>query len=465
MPDSRADVDRRRALHRYRVVGSSPDRVLDRVAGVAARALNASMGLVSMVDEREIWFGGTYGIDPGVRSIPRGQNLCEPVISGQATHVEVHDALADPRLVDNRFVGDFSIRSYACAPIITDDGHRIGSVAVMSTEPASLTASQLALLEDLATIVMEQLELRLLSLRELSMERHERRSAESARDTARHDRDRARRDRDGADADRVTAQRGHREAIRDRDIAERDRDVVEEFAAVLQQTLLPPSLPEIEGLEAAAYYHPADPRQVGGDFYDVFSLGDDRLAFFIGDVQGHGAGAAVATSLIRYTLRSAALHHRDPTDVLKELNAVMLREADPRRFCTVMLGTLRPDHDGDGFAVTIATGGHLPVLLVDPDSGAVEPVRPEIGMLVGATPRARFGSCTAHLRRGQTLVFYTDGLVEARRGATPFDEEALAAFIRERAHLPSARLLEELVTLIPKLEPEDDVAVLTIAAT
>ncbi len=430
------------------------------------------MGLVSVVDEHEVWFSGTYGIDPEMQSVPRGQNLCEPVISGDAGHVVVNDALSEVRFADKQFVRDLSIRFYACAPIVTDDGHPIGSVAVMSTEPAELTPLQLALLEDLASIVMEQLELRLLSLRELIVERRGRRSAESDRDTARNDRDfaqqdrdLARRDRDDAQADRVTAQQGRSDALRDRDIAERDRDLVEEFASVLQQTLLPPSLPHIEGLETGAYYHPADPRQVGGDFYDLFGLGDDRWAFFIGDVQGHGAGAAAATSLIRYTLRAAALHRRDPIDVLKELNDVLLREADPRRFCTVMLGTLQPDKAGDGFSVTIATGGHLPALLVDPSAITVIPVRPDIGMLVGATPRAKFGSCTTHLRRSQTLVFYTDGLVEARRGATPFDEDTLAAFIRDRAHLPTARLLDDLKTLIPKLEPEDDVAVLTIRAT
>ena len=409
------------------------------------------MGLVSVVDEHEVWFSGTYGIDHEVQSVDRGQNLCEPVISGAASHVVVNDALSEVRFADTQFVRDLSIRFYACAPIVTDDGHPIGSVAVMSTEPAELTASQLALLEDLASIVMEQLELRLLTLRELIVERRGRRSAESARDTARNDRDFAQQDRS--------------EALRDRDIAERDRDLVEEFASVLQQTLLPPSLPHIEGLETAAYYHPADPRQVGGDFYDLFGLGNDRWAFFIGDVQGHGAGAAAATSLIRYTLRAAALHHRDPIDVLKELNDVLLREADPRRFCTVTLGTLQPDNAGDGFSVSIATGGHLPALLVDPSAITVTPVRPDVGMLVGATPRAKFGSCTTHLRRSQTLVFYTDGLVEARRGATPFDEDTLAAFIRDRAHLPAARLLDDLKTLIPKLEPEDDVAVLTIRAT
>ncbi|PRC56842.1 protein phosphatase, partial [Mycobacterium sp. ITM-2017-0098] len=81
-------------------------------------------------------------------------------------------------------------------------------------------------------------------------------------------------------------------------------------------------------------------------------------AFFIGDVLGHGAGAAVVTSLIRYTLRSAALHYSDPTQALSELTSVLLRENAPRRFCTVNYGTVRPTADGTGFTITVATGGH-----------------------------------------------------------------------------------------------------------
>ena len=439
------------ALRRYRIVDTAPDRVLARVAGVAARAFDAPMGLVSVVDEDRIWLTGVHGIDADVRHLPRDEGLCADVISGQASHVVVTDARTGARTATNQFLRDHVIRFYACAPIVTFDGHRIGSVAVMNTAPATPSQRLLALLEDLATIVMEQLELRLSSLDALRLERRERHAAESACDDARTDRD--------------TAQQGRREAVRDRDIAERDRDLVEEYATVLQQTLLPPSLPKINGLSVAAHYHPADPRRVGGDFYDLFAVADDRWAFFIGDVQGHGADAAVATSLIRYTLRSAALHYPDPTDVLGELNAVLLRESDPRRFCTVLLGTLQPHDGGNGFAMTIATGGHPPALLIDPAAGSVTAVRSTTGMLVGATPNAVFAACRTRLHRGQTTLFYTDGLIEARRGPIPFDQDSLAAFARERAHLPSARLVDELATLIPKLDPDDDVAILALTAT
>ena len=270
--------------------------------------------------------------------------------------------------------------------------------------------------------------------------------------------------RDHAQVKQDDAELDRDSALRDRDFAEHDRDLIEEYASVLQRTLLPPSLPRMDGLTLAAHYHPASPREVGGDFYDVFAVGGNRSAFFIGDVEGHGADAAVATSLIRYTLRSLALHHSDPTRALAELNTVLLRESGRRRFCTVLLGMFEPHADGDGVEFTIATGGHPPALLLDPVSATVDQVRSRKGMLVGATPNATFHSCTVRLRQGQTLLFYTDGIIEARRGLKPFDEAALAAFALERASLGAAGIVDELATLMPKLDPDDDIAVLAIQA-
>jgi phosphoserine phosphatase RsbU/P len=465
--DTAAAVESTRvaALRRYVVVDSAANRVASRVAALAARILSAPIGTVSLVDEDRIWLAGTHGLDAGIREIARSEGLCEEVITGTASHLVITDTHTTTRYATDTFLRDNAIRFCACVPIVTHDGYRIGSVAALDTAPGMADAAQVAMLADLAAIVMEQLELRVSSRDALRAEQTHRQSAEADRDGARVARDAARVARDAARVDRDNAQQGRRDAVRDRDIAERGRDLVEEYASVLQQTLLPPSLPTIDGLSVASYYHPADPRQVGGDFYDLFGLGDDRWAFFIGDVQGHGARAAVATSLIRYTLRSAVLHHPDPIDALAELNAVLLREADPAGFCTVLLGMLRPGDDGDGFAMTIATGGHEPALLIDPSTGTVTQVRSAKGMLVGATSRAVFDSCTTQLRSGQTILFYTDGLIEARRGASPFDESALIGFTRDRAHLPAARLVEEFTTLIPKLDPEDDVALLAVTAT
>lgn len=413
------------------------------------------MAVVSIVGRERIRFVGGYGLE-SVREVPRDEGLCGSAVMAETSYV-VHDTRNDVRTAGNRFVEEHGVRFYACAPIVTFDGHRLGVVAVMDIRASTASDKQLAILDDLAAIVMEQLELRLTSLDAVRVERRLRGAAEYARDDARRDRDDARRRRD-------EARQARDDARLDRDIAERERDLIEQYATVLQRTLLPPALPEIPGLSLACLYHPASSRQVGGDFYDVFALDDQRWAFFIGDVEGHGVDAATVTSLIRYTLRSAALHITDPTEGLAQLNMVLLKEMNPRRFCTVLFGTLRSSETGDGFHITMATGGHPPALRLDPASSTAEKVRSSGGMLVGATPNATFDACSLLLRPGQTLLFYTDGLIEARRSPIPFGEEDLASFALKRAAMGAHGLVDEFAAFIPKLEPDDDVAILAITA-
>lgn len=413
------------------------------------------MAAVSVVGHDRIWVLAARGLEAS-QYFSRADGLCGPAIANGVWYA-ASDVLGDPLTADNAFARRHRIRFYACAPIVTHDGHRLGTVAVMDTAVRDCTDEQRSILEDLAAIAMEHFELRVSALDEVRSERRLRDVAEDERDGARVDRDSAQEARDDAQVDRDNA-------IRDRNTAEYDRDEIEAYATVLQRTLLPPLLPEIEAAALASYYHPASTRRVGGDFYDVFALSDNRWAFFIGDVEGHGVHAAVATSLIRYTLRSAMLHYRDLTNALAELNSVLLRELNPRRFCTVLCGTMQTQGEGRGFEVTIATGGHLPALVLGPDNGQAVAVRSEDGMLVGLIPNAVFGACTLHLQPGQTLLCYTDGIVEARRGADPFDEDSLAAFAGDRGRLPAPRLIDELATLIPKLGPDDDIALLAISA-
>lgn len=440
-------------MARYRVVDSAPGGVLERMAGLAARSVGTPIAVVTIVHEDHVRLVTTYGVDPTHAPVPRDDQVLASVTTSDGVEV-IDDVGGDPRVGTSEFLQEHHVRFCATAPIVTFDGYRLGAVVVMDTEARVLTTDHTRVLADLAAVVMDQLELRRSSLDAVSMERQLRGTAESARDVAEVDRGEAERDRDEArrERDRAHADRG---------IAERDRDSIEEFATALQRTLLPPSLPHIDGLQAAAYFRPVSARQVGGDFYDLFGLGDDRWAFFIGDVLGHGVDAAVVTSLIRYTLRSAALHYPDPTSGLAELNSVLLREVAPRRFCTVLFGTIEPVDGGESFRVTLATGGHPPALLVDPDGG-IEAVRPGEGMLVGALPDAVFDVCTVTLRRGQILLFYTDGLIEARLDDLRFDELALSEFVAEHSGRGLAALMDDIATLAPKLSQRDDIAVLAL---
>ncbi|MCE7010720.1 SpoIIE family protein phosphatase [Kibdelosporangium philippinense] len=244
----------------------------------------------------------------------------------------------------------------------------------------------------------------------------------------------------------------------------RARRQAEKLASTLQQTLLPPSMPDVPGLAIASYYHPASTDQVGGDYYDLFPLSDGRWGFFLGDVSGKGADAAVVTSLTRYTMRASATRDPDPVAVLRELNTVLNREffrPNPR-FSTVLAGLLVPDEDG--FAVTLATGGHPPALLVGAD-GSVEYQHIPGGQLVGPLRDAYFGSIELRLGPGDALLLYTDGLIEARTARGRYNEEALRDYVAGLTVTTASALVEELTELLAGFGSglDDDTALLALS--
>ncbi|WP_439382858.1 PP2C family protein-serine/threonine phosphatase [Amycolatopsis lexingtonensis] len=255
------------------------------------------------------------------------------------------------------------------------------------------------------------------------------------------------------------------ELLRAREAAEQERDRVQRLARTLQQTLLPPALSEVPGMEVAAYYHPASADEVGGDFYDLFPLTGDTWGFFLGDVSGKGAAAAVVTSMARYTLRAAAVYAPDPASALTSLNTVLHREyrgADPR-YCTVVHGRVRPD--GGGAAVTLATGGHPPALLIRADATS-EFLPVPGGQLVGALPAARFTTVDVRLAPGDTLLLYSDGLTEARtNGRTRYSEERLRTHLTGLAPTTAPAVVTAVTELLAGFGDgvDDDTALLALS--
>jgi sigma-B regulation protein RsbU (phosphoserine phosphatase) len=251
------------------------------------------------------------------------------------------------------------------------------------------------------------------------------------------------------------------ELLRARQQAERERDRAQQLARTLQQTLLPPALPAVPGVQVDAGYYPASLDQVGGDFYDLFPVTGDAWGFFLGDVSGKGVDAAVVTSLVRYTLRAAAVHEADPVGVLKHLNTV-LNYTKPR-LCTVIYGRIQPTDNGA--VVTLANGGHTPPVLIRAD-GSSELVHMPGGQLVGVLPNARFTTAEVHLAPGDALLLYTDGLTEARiEGDTRYSEEALLDDLSGLAPATASTVIAAATRLLTDLGDgvEDDTALLAFS--
>jgi serine phosphatase RsbU (regulator of sigma subunit)/anti-sigma regulatory factor (Ser/Thr protein kinase) len=240
----------------------------------------------------------------------------------------------------------------------------------------------------------------------------------------------------------------------------------------LQRALLPRALPVAPGLDMAAQYLPASSgSDVGGDFYDVYTLGPDRWLVAIGDVCGTGAAAAARTGLVRDVLRVLAREGRPLIRAVELLNDVMLESGDPLQFATLAaaLVTAReagpPGTGGAGIEldVELVLAGHLQPVLVRPD-GRVELVGRH-GTAVGLVEHLDL-TCTSHtLTAGDALLLYTDGVTERRRGDEQFGAERLMRASAAAAGRPAGRLLTAVRTALDRFTADphdDDIALLAL---
>jgi sigma-B regulation protein RsbU (phosphoserine phosphatase) len=222
-----------------------------------------------------------------------------------------------------------------------------------------------------------------------------------------------------------------RELLRAKERAEASEARATALARTLQQTLIPPALPHIAGLDVAAAYRPAGGGdEVGGDFYDVFEVGTGDWVVTIGDVCGKGAGAAVVTATARHTLRAVAVGLPEPSRALATLNDALNRHRT-ERFCTVAYLRLRHGADAGTWTATVSCGGHPPPLLIRPGRRPATFGRP--GSLLGVLAAPALHDTEIALRPGDALLLYTDGVTEGRRGEDFYDRERLAGSAADHA--------------------------------
>jgi serine phosphatase RsbU (regulator of sigma subunit) len=235
------------------------------------------------------------------------------------------------------------------------------------------------------------------------------------------------------------------------------------IARTLQQSLLPPELPDLPRLEAAARFRAAgEGIEVGGDFYDLFDTGRGVSAAVMGDVCGKGADAAALTALARYTIRTAAMADRPPSQILEMLNDAILRQRSDKRFCTVTYAQMEERHGS--VVMTVASGGH-PLPYVLRADGSVETVG-RWGTLLGVVPDPELNDTEVELKPGDTLLLYTDGVIEARS-----DDEGMFGANRLAELLEScagrdpdtvAQRIEDAVVNLQNGDPKDDIAILAL---
>lgn len=239
-------------------------------------------------------------------------------------------------------------------------------------------------------------------------------------------------------------------------------------ARVIQQTLLPKSMPNLAGWRMTGHYQPA--QAVGGDFYDYLRLDDGRLGLLIGDVTDKGVPAALVMATTRSLLRSTARGSGSPGRVLQQVNELLVREIPPKMFVTCLYAILDPKTGRLRFA---NAGHNLPYRTrngarngAHNGSGQAVELR-ATGMPLGLMSGMVYEEVETTIEPGECLVFYSDGLVEAHNSHREmFGNARLQAILSQgAAQCPSLiqRLLSELESFTGRgWQQEDDVTLLTL---
>ncbi|MFE5759531.1 SpoIIE family protein phosphatase [Streptomyces massasporeus] len=231
----------------------------------------------------------------------------------------------------------------------------------------------------------------------------------------------------------------------------------------LQRSLLPPGLPEIDGVEVDVIYRAAgEGNEVGGDFYDVFPIRDGAYGFAIGDVCGTGPNAAAVTGLARHALRLLAREGLSGPAVLERLNSAILDEGSRSRFLTLLYGEMRPQEDGSAELKVVCAGHPLPLRLRQ--DGSVEPAA-EPQPLLGVIEDLELYEQAVTLDPGDVLLCVTDGVTERREGARMLGDDGLADVLTTCTGLTAGAVAARIMRAVERFAsdaPSDDMAILAM---
>jgi serine phosphatase RsbU (regulator of sigma subunit) len=231
------------------------------------------------------------------------------------------------------------------------------------------------------------------------------------------------------------------------------------LAEETQRSLLPRCLPQFENYRIHAFNSPT--RYVGGDFYDFVQLSSGDWVGILADVSGKGMSAALLSSMLLGALSVEFRYGTQPQEVLNRVNQLLCQRSLPHQFVTIFLFLLSPQGIGQ-----FISAGHNPAYLFRSATGTIEPLSSD-GMILGAFPSITYQSSPLHLRRGDILVVYSDGLTEARNQQDEmFGEERLLQIIQQEAPKGSNALQHEFLHAIEEftfgLPQTDDITFLVV---
>ena len=347
----------------------------DDLTRMAAVVIGAPFAFATLVDDTRSFWKSSFGLAPDApRQNTVEESFCQYVVRSREALI-VSDTTLDARTCDNPSIVAMGVRAWAGFPLVAPSGEVLGSFCIVDTVPRPWTNREMEVLATLARAASREIALR-------------------------------------------AAVQDEREA----------RQRAELLAQTLQQTLLPPALPDIDGLNLAVRFHPAGTGvELAGDFYDVFASRPGKWSFIVGDVCGKGVEAAKVAAFARHVIGALAMQRSKPSEVLAWLNAALLARGFSRDvFLTAVYGTI--EVCGPRAFVRLACAGH-PAPIVRRSDGTTTRLD-AMGPLVGSFRRFEVADHALTLESDDALIIVTDGVVEARDAAgTLIDENDVLALI------------------------------------
>ncbi len=433
-----------------RAISSSPTNVqsiLDTVAENAARLCEVTNAEILQVEGDELRLVAKHGqhqIWPIGFKFPISRNWVVGRAVADRASVHVHDLQAAETdfPLGAAYAKQYGHRTTFATPLLRE-GVAIGAILIRRLEVRPLTDNQIALLKtfaDQAAIAIENVRL----FKE--MQEKSRKVEEQAKE--------------------LTEWNAVLETRVAEQVAQLERLSKLEYelslASEIQKSMLPRSIPRLEGYEFSAAMIPA--KSVGGDFFDFIPLGEDLLGIAVGDVSDKGIPAALFMAMVRSLLRAEAHPGRSPKRVLRSVNRHLMDMNDKEMFVTILFGILnRVTHQ-----FHYARAGHEAPIFFD-EQGSIKRMPKSNGQALGVFDEIALDEQTVELSKGSMLLLYSDGIPEApnRQNAT-FGYDGLVRTVGRMQGSSAQEVCDELIKTVVKHQAgslqHDDMTVVVVRA-